>query len=268
MMTMKHTLFAFLILTSCFCSVEAHDTWVEVNTNFIRTGDVVHVMLKLGNHGNDHRDFKLAGKTETAGATLFVNTATGKSYDLLSGLVDEGYTPKEGYWSARFVTGEPGLHMIAHSSDKVVSYAPKRSIKSAKTFFVVTPSLDNPPRDNPGFDKVLGHALELTPLQNPVTPMGPGQRISFRLDFHGKPLAAARVSFIPRGVTLSEDFDPKYEQRTNAEGVVSFEPHDGNVYLVVAHHEDPHAAGEGYTSTKYSAAITLFVPEICPCCGQ
>ena len=265
---MKNTLFAILILISAFRSVSAHDTWVEVNTNLIRTSDVIHVMLKLGNHGNDHRDFKLAGKLDTVGATLFVNTPTGKSYDLLPNLFDEGYAPKEGYWSTRFVTGEPGLHLISHSSDKVVSYAPKRSIKSAKAFFVVTPSLDNPPPDNPGFDKVLGHPLELTPLQNPVTPMGPGQQISFRLDFQGKPMPAARVSFIPRGVKLCEKFDPEYEQMTNAEGVVSFEPHDGNVFLVVAHHEDPKAAGEGYTSTKYSAAITLFVPEICPCCGQ
>jgi len=41
----------------------AHDTWVQTNTNLIRSGDAVHVDLMLGNHGNDHRDFKLASKT-------------------------------------------------------------------------------------------------------------------------------------------------------------------------------------------------------------
>ncbi len=258
-------------LTAClFCVVpaSAHDTWVETNTNFVRTGDVVHVALKLGNHGNDHRDFKLAGKTELDGTTLTLISSSGRSYDLLPELTDEGYTPKEGYWSTRFVTGETGLHMITHSSDRVVSYAPKRSVKSAKAFFVVTPSLDSPPRDNPGYDRVFGHALELIPVHNPVTPMGPGQRISFRLEFHGKPMAGGRVSFVPRGVTLTEDFDETYETLTDATGVVSFEPTDGNVYLVVAHHEDSSAAGEGYESTKYSATIALFVPQICPCCGQ
>ncbi|MGH7138544.1 MAG: DUF4198 domain-containing protein, partial [Pirellulales bacterium] len=38
----------------------AHDTWVQTNTNVIRAGDVVFVDFFLGNHGNDHRDFKMA----------------------------------------------------------------------------------------------------------------------------------------------------------------------------------------------------------------
>lgn len=267
-LNMKYLLNGIMTIVIGMSSSVAHDSWVETNVNFVRTKDVVYVMLKLGNHGNDHRDFKLAGKVDPAGSTLMVISASGRSYDLLPGLIDEGYTPKEGYLSARFVTGEPGLHMVVHTSDHVVSYAPKRSVKSAKTFFVSTPSLDNPPADNPGFDKALGHALELTPLQNPVTPMGPGQRISFRLDFRGKPLSDARVSFIPRGTTLSADFDAKYEKVTSSDGVATFEPTEGNVYLVVAHHEDPNAAGDGYTSTKYSATIALMVPEICPCCGE
>jgi len=33
--------------------------------NLVRPGDVVHVDLLLGNHGNDHRDFKIAGKVAT-----------------------------------------------------------------------------------------------------------------------------------------------------------------------------------------------------------
>ena len=44
----------------------AHDTWVEVNSAEVRLGQVVHVDLKLGNHGNNHRDFKLASKITLA----------------------------------------------------------------------------------------------------------------------------------------------------------------------------------------------------------
>ena len=267
-MKLRYVLNAVVLMITCVIPAAAHDTWVEANTNFVRTGDLIHLMLKLGNHGNDHRDFKLAGKIDPAGATLLVIAPSATVYDLKPDLVDEGYTPKEGYWSTRFVTGEPGMHVIVHTSDQVVSYAPKRSVKSAKAFFVVTPSLDNPPKDNPGFDKVMGHSLELIPVNNPVTPMGPGQRISFRLEFMGKAMPNARVSLIPRGVALTEEFDRRYEQMTDARGHVSFEPNDGNVYLIVAHHEDPNAAGDGYTSTKYSAAIALFVPQICPCCGE
>ena len=77
----------------------AHDTWVQTNINIIRTGDVVHVDLMLGNHGNEHRDFKLAGKTTLEDTVLRVTSPSGKSYDLKSDLVDTGYTPKEGFWS-------------------------------------------------------------------------------------------------------------------------------------------------------------------------
>ena len=26
--------------------------------------------------------------------------------------------------------------------------------------------------------------------------------------------------------------------------------------------------GEGYDSTSYSATLTVFVPDVCPCCGE
>jgi uncharacterized GH25 family protein len=246
----------------------AHDTWVETNTNTIRTGDAVYVDLKLGNHGNDHRDFKLAGKIELEGATLDVLSPDENRYDLKSELVDTGYAPKEGYWKAKFVPARPGLYIVAHSLDRVVHYAPTRSIKSAKTFFVVDQSLDRVTENNPGFDRVLGHPLELVPRSNPVTPMGPGQTIRVQLLYKGKPMDDARVSFIPRGHQLKEEFDPDYERRTDPQGRATFTPKSGNVYLVVAHHLEPDESGENYTSTKYSATLTVFVPEVCPCCAE
>lgn len=249
-------------------SLRAHDTWVEAHTNLVRAGDVAFLSLKLGNHGNDHRDFKLAGKPKLESSTFSVIAPSGKEFDLKSDLNDEGYAPNEGFWSTRFVTGETGLHLVIHTTDSVVSYAPKRSIKSAKTFFVASKSLDNVPQDQPGFDRSFGHPLELIPRTNPVTPMGPGQPIELELHFQGKPLENVRVSCIPRGTTLTAEFDSQYEQLTDSKGRVNFEPKTGNVYLIVAHHEDPTAAGEGYTSTKFSATLTLFVPQICPCCGE
>src|SRR5262245_3603848 len=80
----------------------AHDTWVQINTNVVRVGDNVHVDLMLGNHGNDHRDFKLAGKVDPAGCTLEVLAPDGKRYDLKDRLIDVGYVPKEGYWTTKF----------------------------------------------------------------------------------------------------------------------------------------------------------------------
>jgi uncharacterized GH25 family protein len=261
-----------LLLALCLLSAGpavAHDTWVETHTNLIRAGDAVHIDLKLGNHGNDHRDFKLASKITLDGCTLDLIAPSGQRYDLESNLSDLGYAPTDGYWSARFTGVEPGLYCVAHSLDKVVNHGrPVRSIKSGKTFFVVSPSLDRVSQENPGYDKPLGHPLEIVPVVNPVTPMGPGQPISVRLLHNGRPLANARVSFIPRGHTLQEGFDPEHERTTNEKGEASFTPRSGNVYLVVAHRHADDESGDDYEATLYSATLTVFVPQICPCCGE
>jgi uncharacterized GH25 family protein len=258
------------IVCCCLClavvPAAAHDTWVETNTNLIRTGDSIFVELKLGNHGNEHRDFKLASKVDLEPCTLTVVDPAGAEYDLKPNLVDVGYAPKEGYWTTKFVPAKPGMYVVAHTRDSVVNHGkPERSIKSGKTCFVASNLLDKVPYANPGFDKPLGHPLELVPVSNPITPMGPGETIRVQVLFRGKPADEMRVSFIPQGETLSEGFDDRYEHTTDGDGLVSFEPKTGDRYLVVAHHHTDEA-GTDYEATKYSATLTVYVPEICPCC--
>ena len=157
---------------------------------------------------------------------------------------------------------------LEHSIDAVVNHGKTvRSIKSGKACFVVSDKLDDVPQENPSFDKVLGHPLEIVPEANPVTPMGPEIPIRVKVLLHGKPLPEARVSFIPRGVTLSEGFDEHYERKTNDNGRAAFSPKEGNYYLVVVHHKTDEK-GDGYESTSYSATLTVFVPDVCPCCGE
>ena len=45
-------LFVATVMALAF-PANAHDTWVEVNSTEVRLGQVVHVDLKLGNHGNN-----------------------------------------------------------------------------------------------------------------------------------------------------------------------------------------------------------------------
>ena len=260
-------LITLLVLGSAM-STQAHDTWIQTNSNVIRAGDAVHIDLMLGNHGNDHRDFKLASKTTLDGAALKVIGPNGKGFDLKDRLSDVGYTPKEGFWTTRFAATEPGLYMVEHTRDSVVNHgAPTRSVRSGKTFFVVSKSLDQVPHENPGFDKVQGHPLEIVPEANTVTPMGPDVPIRVKILFRGKPLPDARVSFIPRGTTLSEGFDANFERKSNENGRCFFSPKEGNYYLVVVHHKT-NEKGADFESTAYSATLTVFVPEVCPCCGE
>lgn len=247
----------------------AHDTWVQCNTNLVRTGDAVHLDLMLGNHGNDHRDFKLASKLSLDSIqTLAVRSPEGKTYDVKPDLADLGYAPKEGFLSAKFTTAKPGIYVVYQASDSVVNHGkPVRSVRSAKCFFQASDSLDKVEKLTSGFESPLGHALEIVPTSNPVAPMGPGTPIAVKLLFNGKPLAGVKVSFVPRGVTLKEGTDAEYERQTDAEGKCRFTPKTGNYYLVVAHHTT-NEKSEKYEETKYSATLTVFVPEKCPCCGD
>jgi uncharacterized GH25 family protein len=267
---MKKMIYSFALGAGMLLATmtNAHDTWVQTNTNVVRVGDVIHVDLLNGNHGNEHRDFKMAGKATLESATLEAILPDGSTRDLKPSATDQGLGTKEGFWASKLIAEKPGLYMITHTSDKVVDYAPKRSVKSGKTFFLASASLDKLPADLPGYNRVLGHALELVPQKNPVTPMGVGSPISVQLLYKGKPLAGHVVSFVPRGVTLNEGFDPKYERKTNDSGIATFEPPDGNYYLVVAHHEDENAKGKDYDSIKYSATLTVYVPALCGCCGE
>jgi uncharacterized GH25 family protein len=260
---------ALALLAFCSQAAMAHDTWVQTNTNLIRTGDAVHIDLMLGNHGNDHRDYKLASKIDRDGVVLKVRGPDGKSYDLADRLVDTGYTPKEGFWTTKFAATAPGMYVVEHSLDKIVHHGrPVRSVRSGKTCFVVSRSLDKIPLKNSGFDTVLGHPLEIIPVKNPVAPAGPGQRIHVRVLFQGKPFAKAKVSFIPRSETLKPDHDPQYERETDAQGEARFTPLTGDYFLIAVHHRDEKATGPGYEATHYSATLNVFVPEACPCCGE
>lgn len=250
-------------------SAGAHDTWVETNTSLIRLGDRVEVDLKLGNHGNNHRDFKLASKQSLEGLSLEVVSPSGKRLDLKPDLADLGYAPKEGYWSAAFATSEAGHYTAVASSDRVVNHgAPQRSVRSAKTVWLASKSLDKPVAPGKAYQQPLGLPCELVLLSDPVLFAGPGNPIQVQLLRQGKPVADCVVSFVPRGVELSADFDATYERRTDQEGKASFTPKEGSVYLIVSHVLAKDEKGTDYEDTKYAATLTVRVPQICPCCDE
>ncbi|MEX0887686.1 MAG: DUF4198 domain-containing protein [Phycisphaeraceae bacterium] len=255
--TIRPVVFGVALLAGLAGSAaRAHDSWVQTNTNAVDVGQVMHVDLMLGNHGNHHRDFRLAGKVDPEFATFDVVTPDGETLDLKPDLVDLGTESNPGYWSVRFVPDQAGMHTIAHTYDRVVHYAPLRSVKSAKTYVMARAEHGNPPQASEAFNQPLCHPLELVP-QNDPTALAPGEPLEVRLLFHGEPLADAHIAFIPRGHELAGDFDEDYEQHTDESGLATFTPGESNYYLIIAHHTDATASGEAYDATKYSAALVV-----------
>ncbi len=249
------TVASFLMATTLF----AHDTWVQPNSTLIRTGDAAYIDLMLGNHGNGHRDFRLASKIDLTKCTLALLDPAGQLQDLKPMTSDLGNGPRDGFWQARFVTKQPGLHRVVHTVDTL--HLTTRALKSAKTFFFVADKLDKPVPPQPKLDAPLGHPLEFIVESDVLTNLQPGQPLNVQLLLHGKPLADTVVSFIPRGGQLAEGFDPKQERKTDADGRCSYTPDAGGYLLAVAHHRNAEAKGEGFDQTSYTATVTVIVPE-------
>lgn len=239
-----------------------HDTWVETNTPVIHVNDAIYIDLCLGNHGNQHRDFKLAGKIDLKDCTLEVISPKGVKTDLLPGVIDMGLSPKEGYWKAKYVAADSGLFVVSHTCEKIVNHGqPLRTVKSGKAYFGVGRSGNELPQQG-DYSKPLGHALEIVPLSDPIVGCGPGKEMAIQVLLKGKPLPNARVTFVPRREKLREGFDDRFERRTNDEGKASFTPMGGDQILIVTRANNGEAKGDGYEGTNYSATLTISVPEV------
>ncbi|MFO1096024.1 MAG: hypothetical protein U0992_22370 [Planctomycetaceae bacterium] len=159
----------------------------------IRTGDAVYVDLRLGNHGNEHRDFKLASKITLDKATLEVIARTTAEVDLKPELVDVGYT--EGRLLDRQVRRRTAGPLHRRSRWIRSSITASRAIdQNAQSLLRRQPDAhDQHPR---GLIQ-LRQAVRATPWRssekNPVAPHGAGTKSTCRVLLKGKPLADARV---------------------------------------------------------------------------
>lgn len=247
------------IMPLCFLVTDlaAHDTWIEPESGSVPTGEYCYIDLMLGNHGNNHRDFKLASKITLTHCTLEAFDPSGNRTDLKPALIDMGSADKEGYWTARFDFEQQGWHRFVHTLDTL--HRTTRAIKSAKTFVLATGS-ERATRQSTPVDKCDELGLELV-LKTDPNRIAAEQPMQLQVTRSGKPLSAARVAFIPRGKTLHGDFDKAYERISDADGIVQFTPREGNVVLAIVHHLEPEESGEVYDKTHYSAAIVIRVPN-------
>ncbi|WP_200270983.1 DUF4198 domain-containing protein [Luteolibacter pohnpeiensis] len=239
--------------------LQGHDSWVEVPSSEVKTGQPVYADLMLGNHGNNHRDFKLAGKIPLERSTFSLIGPSGTVTNLKPDLIDRGLDPKGGYWTAKINHSAPGLYRLIHTYDAIVSYAPKRAIKSAKTYFASGRS-DSAP-GTATIVKPDGLPLEIIPLDDPTRLKGEG-KVLVKVLFKGEPLNDALISCIPRGNPFGADLDPKLETRTAANGGAVFEISQPDEYMIAVHVDAPEETGEGYSEgTEYGATLTFWVTE-------
>ncbi len=257
---MKKWIMAVCVSLGCvFSQSAAHDTWVQSGPLVARYQDVVHIDLMLGNHGNNHRDFKLASKISLEPCTLELIQPDGSKTNLKDSITDMGSAPKEGFWTSRFVTQQLGFHQVLHTLD--VLHGTTRAIKTSKTYFIASSCFGAIP--TVGADRIqpLNKGLELV-VDGAIEAVAANRDLRLQLLWNGKPLPNVDVAFIPRGATLAEGRDSNYERTSDANGFVTFRPAEGNYVLAVAHHIATDEKGEGYDKTHYGATLVLPVPQV------
>jgi uncharacterized GH25 family protein len=257
---MKRT---FLLLASVIVAltsslVRAHDTWVQSGSLVTRYQDVVHIDLMLGNHGNNHRDFKLASKITLAPCTLEIIAPNGSRTDLKSKVVDMGSAEKEGFWTAKMIADQKGTYQVVHTLDTL--HGKTRAIKSGKSYFIASDRFDAIPKSGKDPVQPLGKGLEFQ-LDTPLETIAANREIKLRVLWNGKPLPNTSVAFVPRGAKLAEDTDPQFERVSDAGGYVTYTPSEGNFLLAVTHYVAADEKGEGYDKTHYGATLVLPVPQ-------
>src|SRR5689334_16151700 len=68
----------------------AHDGWVEVSPTIVEKNQNATIALIQGNHSNEHRSYRIAGKWDQKYTTLLVVDPKGKQASLTDRLIDFG----------------------------------------------------------------------------------------------------------------------------------------------------------------------------------
>ncbi len=250
-----------MILLLSQTTAHAHDLWSQSNTPLVRTGEVVHVDLCLGNHGNHHRDFMLAGRVSLDWITADLIAPDGTRTDLRDQVTATASAEKEGCWTRAVIAEKPGAHCVVIALDRVMQHGKSiRGVRTAKSFFLASDSLDNAIVSTHAHDQPLGLPFEVVLKTCPFTETQVGLPIVAQVLHQGKPIGDVVVSFVPQGTALAGEFDPEYEFHTDSEGLVEFTPKSGNRYLIVAHYTAEDEQTDDYESTSYASTITLHVP--------
>ncbi|SMP73271.1 Uncharacterized conserved protein, contains GH25 family domain [Neorhodopirellula lusitana] len=266
---LRHTLLSTLILFAALSTANAHDLWLQTNTPVIRTGEVVHVDLRLGNHGNHHRDFKLAGRINLDWVSAELRGPDGSRSDIKNVMVPTASAEKEGYWTSAIEVTKPGTYCVIQQLDRVMNHGKAvRGVRTAKAYFEVADALDVASLAQHHHQQPAGLPFELVLHTCPFTDTVVGQPIKVQVLHNGEPISDVVVSFIPEGTEPAGEFDPQYDFRSDKNGMVTFTPQAANRYLIVAHHTAEDEKTDQYEFTSYASTLTLHVPNKRPYVSQ
>jgi uncharacterized GH25 family protein len=236
------------------CALYGHDGWVEISPSIVEKGQLATISLIQGNHSNEHKSYRIAGKWDPKYATLAVIDPKGIANSITDRLIDMGEDaetigPKgpKGFHLATFLPKDEGLyHALARQvravqqgdGPKVVTF---RTAKTAfAAFKVPRVAAANKLR---GFDRSIAgeDVVEFIPLNNPLAVFS-GSSVVFELRHKGKPTSGQVVALVRR----IDGFASVLERTTDEKGRVTFPigPADSYLARVKIDEETPRPDGQ------------------------
>jgi uncharacterized GH25 family protein len=241
----------------------AHDGWIEVAPALVEKGQPVAVALMHGNHSNEHRSYRLAGKWDLEFTKVTVIAPSGKTSALA--MVDLGEDPEKtgpkgpkGFHIGQFVPDEEGVYTVVARQERTIERGdgPKfRGVRFARSAFaaLTLPTLAAAQKISAGEAKSGGGDLEIVPITKPI---GAVSEAPVMLEVRHKGAAAAgkTVSIVRRtaGAAGAQDLT------TDAQGRVIFTPAAADYYLARVKFDEKSERGEGqYDMSSYEATYVF-----------
>jgi len=263
-------------LSSATCSVFilfitatafAHDGWVEVPA-IVEKGQPVTIALMLGNHTNEHRSYRLAGKWNPKYIKLIVIEPSGKVSDITDSLVDLGEDdektgPKgpKGFHIALFTPSTEGVHIVLAREEQVLQHGEEprfRSVRSARAAFAaLASSRVAEGKKTTGFSQTfaMDNVMEIVPISNPIA-ITQNDQVTLELRYKGKPFANQTLSVVGRlnGAASAQDLT------TDDKGRVKVTAGTSDFYLVRVKFDERTERNEGlYDLSSYEATYVFQV---------
>jgi uncharacterized GH25 family protein len=220
----------------------AHDGWVEISPAIVEKNQTATIALIQGNHSNEHRSYRIAGKWDQKYTTLVVVDPKAKQNSLTDRLIDfgedaEAVGPKgpKGFYLASFVPKDEGFYLVLARQARTLQQGdgPKLvTVRIAKSAFAAfrVPTVAAA-KNLKGFDRPVGgdDAVEFIPINNPLEIFS-GGTVNLELRQKGKPISGQVITLVRR----IDGFASVQERTTDEKGRVSFPVGPADFYLARA----------------------------------
>ena len=259
--------FAIFLNLTFFCPqfTFAHDGWVEITPTIVEKGQPTTIALIQGNHSNEHKSYRIAGKWDGKNTTLAVVNPAGKLSTLTDRIIDLGEDeekvgPKgpKGFYLASFVPSDEGLYQGVARQERSLQQGdgPKLvTLRIAKTAFAAfkIPTI-SAAKNLKGFDRLVAgeDGVEFIPVNNPLAVFS-GGTMTLELRQKGKPAGSQVVTLVRR----IDGFASVQERTTDDKGRVTFAVGPADFYLarVKIDEESPRPDGQKDKSSYESTYV-------------